>query len=310
MQKMVLKSIKIFIILTFTFCGIVRISNAQTVWAPVGAKWTYLTQDYENDEWILTFFTSAKDTLVLDKICKKIDINRLSYDINSHNQDSSYKGYYLMYSENEKVYYFFNDTFRLLYDFSLNKGDTLYSYQPTFDSNVALNRYVIDSINYIQITGKLIKRQYLHTIDSTQLSDNRYFFLSGDILEGIGNTTYMFGETFYTFDVFGPYLKCYSDSEISYSVTNCDSLISINESDQSQRIQIYPNPTLDEIILNYSGHQPFDIEIINSLGVKMMEQNKLSSDMNPINVEALESGIYFLVLKGDKIRLVRKFIKY
>jgi hypothetical protein len=296
-----LKGLLIFFFL-FSFL-IISKSYSQTVWAPVGAKWTAITYDGMSNSSKLTFYTSDKDTNAFGKICKKIEVNYVWYNHYKHTIDSSYGGNYLMSVENEKIYYYFYDTLRLLYDFSLNKGDTLFSYQ--FFKYNRFIRYIIDSTDYIQIAGKFLKRQYLHPIDYPYYTPNEI------VIERIGTQHYLFGEAPESVeDMFGPFLECYSDSEISYSKINCDSLISIDELYQSQKLQLYPNPTFNELILNYTGSKPFYIEITNSLGIKMMEQNHLSYDMNNLDVGSLEPGVYFLILMANKTRMIRKFIKY
>jgi hypothetical protein len=297
-------------VLTFLLLAASLSSYSQTEWAPIGAKWVNEYGDIMFGEYHYLTFQSVKDTVVLSKICRKIDIYDYLNDVYYHLKDTTYKGYYLMYTDRDRVYYYNKNTFRLLYDFSLQKGDTLYAFQPPkYDTSLSLNTYIIDSINSISISGKQLKRQYLHLINAEHSS---YLFRYGEIIERLGFNVYMFGNKLNIQDDYGPYLKCYTDSEISYkfrSSTNCDGFDGINEEDETKVLEIFPNPVNDELVLNYSGTKPFNIEIINCLGIKMLEQNNLSSASNSLNVKSLKPGIYLLVIKNDKTSLVKKFLK-
>ena len=303
-------------VLAFLLLAASLSSYSQTEWAPIGAKWS----NEHDDVWMGVFyhftFESTKDTVVQSKNCKKIDIYEFVNDKANQRKYSFYDGFYLMYSDSFRVYYLHNGSFRLLYDFSLEKGDTFYSYQTyDWDTNKSIRKYIIDSVNTIQISGKKLKRQYLHNIDlDPDLHEYyRYIFRDGEIIERIGFNGFMFGTNYaWQEDDFGPYLKCYHDNDIfykEYSEANCDGLYGINEAIESEVLKLYPNPVNDELFLNYTGTKPYNIEIINSFGIKMMEQNNLSSASNSFNVKSLQPGIYLLVIKNDKTSLVKKFLK-
>jgi hypothetical protein len=309
-------SLKNLSVLAFLLLAASLSSYSQTEWAPIGAKWA----NEHDDVWMGVFyhftFESTKDTVVQTKNCKKIDIYESVNNKANQRKYSFYNGFYLMYSDSSKVYYMHNDTFRLLYDFSLEKGDTFYSFQ-TYDrdTNKSIRKYIIDSVNTIQISGKQLKRQYLHNIDldpDLHLS-YRYIFRDGEIIERIGFNGFMFGSNRnWMSDDFGPGLKCYHDIDLfykRYSEANCDGLDGINEADKSEVLKLYPNPVNDELVVNYTGNKLYNIEIINSLGIKMMGQNNLSSASNSLNVKSLKPGVYFLIIKNDKTSLVKKFLK-
>jgi hypothetical protein len=151
---------------------------AQTEWAPIGAKWTY--QIYNMWNYIFKFetYTSTKDTLVSNKICKKIIINTLVIDSVNHTK-TTLMSYKLMYGENGKVYYSFKDTFLLLYDFSLKAGDTLIIpkiYYNEFKDSLK-TMYIIDSVENIIISGQTLKKQHIHIIPDSGIGwDNHRYF--------------------------------------------------------------------------------------------------------------------------------------
>jgi len=83
-------------------------------------------------------------------------------------------------------------------------------------------------------------------------------------------------------------------------------IISIPNSDLS--FKIYPNPTSSNIIIETNGDlSQFTIEIY-SFGSKLIRQyDNLTS--NIIDVSDLISGTYFVSLRNEKIRVVKRFIK-
>jgi hypothetical protein len=277
---------------------------SQTEWAPIGAKWSNEYDSWEWDPPHKTFwtFTSVKDTLVNNKQCRKIIRNSNSF--------------FLMYSENEKVYYSVNDTFWLLYDFSLKAGDTLIipklnRYYGEFNSTIK-TKYIIDTVDSIKISGKMLKRQNLHFIEDSDNERDSHKYIDGYIIEKIGCISYMFGYQKIMFDEWPDHLKCYQDSDIFYRVRsdfNCNGLDGISEIEKQNELQLYPNPVNDELVLNYSGTKPFNIEIVNSLGIKIMEQNNQPTDPCNINTQNYPKGIYYLILFNDKTRLCKKFVK-
>ena len=296
-------------------------SYSQTEWAPIGAKWCNEYGDLMTGEYFYMTMQSVKDTIIHNISCREIDVYDYYYDASSHHKSTKYSGCFFMFIDSNKVYYFYqNDVFRLLYDFSLQKGDTLHSYQPVmsyltpiiYDTIVTSNSYIIDSVNIIQISGKNLKRQYLHLIYSDTSCHTCLKFYKGQIIERIGYNQFIFGEIQDHSDYYGPYFKCYHDNEIDYKKQqsfNCDGFNSINDKNVPETIKLYPNPVANELILEYSGNIPFYFEIINNLGIRMTEQNNLTSVLTSVKVESLKPGVYYLIIKNDKTSLVKKFLK-
>lgn len=92
-----------------------------------------------------------------------------------------------------------------------------------------------------------------------------------------------------------------SDSSKAFTNTNADELI------------LYPNPTknqLNVMMLNQEqGAIVCKISICNSLGIKMMEQNAFTNQLNGININQLNQGAYILkVVYGSQL-FTKTFIK-
>jgi len=82
--------------------------------------------------------------------------------------------------------------------------------------------------------------------------------------------------------------------------------------EEPEQVKVYPNPANKNIYLKGLNPQnAYYSRILNTGGYVMMDF-KLTGNYagNPIGIENLEKGIYFLVLKNSDQRYVSKFIKY
>lgn len=301
------------IIIFGLFVFLVTKNNAQTEWAPIGAKWSNERNDLWWDILYYTTFKSVKDTLVSNKNCRKIDINEFVNNRGNHTKYSRYRGYYIMYNDSDKVFYQQNNKFWLLYDFSLKKGDTLFSYQPIQDDTaISLNKYIIDSIKTLQISGKQLRSQYLHTIDpSFYEKQDYYFFVKGSIIERIGYTGYLFGNKIELMDSPGPYFKCYEDNDVFYKASNkynCDGLNDINDNNKPETIELYPNPVFDNIIIYCTIRRPLKLQVYNAVGQSVL-QRELNNLINSIDISSLTKGIYILKITSLNGTIEKKIIK-
>lgn len=98
-----------------------------------------------------------------------------------------------------------------------------------------------------------------------------------------------------------------------HSNTNCEEImdgeaeIIINALDelQSNTISIYPNPFIDEITINGMDNGNY---IIQNIEGKVVTQGRIELNES-INVQDLQSGVYFIELSNGGERIVKKIIK-
>ncbi len=210
----------------------------------------------------------------------------------------TYSGEYVgaIRTENGKVYQYLNDQEYLLLDFTLNVGDTLFSYIST-----GLHISSIDSV--------LVVDQYRR----------RFNFSNGDIcnwmIEGIGHEAGLFEPmSMYEFNV--SYFICYAEDGIPlYGYSNCILNVGYERLSLHEReINIFPNPTSGKITINSS--EP--IKEIKSYLITDMYGRIISSNSNidpltgntiEINIEACKPGVYFMIINfNDKETMNRKII--
>jgi hypothetical protein len=200
-----------------------------------------------------------------------------------------YFGFIAQDTLQKKVYFIgISDTTEyLLYDFSLNVGDTI---PPSINN---FYQATIQSIDSILINGSYRKRFNVNAFCS--------------IIEGIGSTTGLIEELF-VFE-FGGHLNCFSQNgETLYPDTTsiCD-LTTLVESISKKRVtlKISPNPAHNSFTIT-SPFQNAELEIYNMLGVEVYSKtlNTKPQTLNP----NLSAGIYFVKVSDGEQVIVEKLV--
>jgi hypothetical protein len=75
----------------------------------------------------------------------------------------------------------------------------------------------------------------------------------------------------------------------------------------SHNIQVFPNPSSEEIFIVNPTNQKLNLKIINQLGEIVMDGSLLQS--NRINIKSLSVGVYFLSLTNDFVNSTHQLIK-
>jgi hypothetical protein len=279
----------------------VSIQSFAQEFAPIGANWHY-TQGTINPD-ITTFKTieSISDTIINGTQCKKmIEVERY-YDTTS-------VSYHYMYSENDSVFFYADNSFHLLYDFGANAGDTvILDYYTTSNGSPLL--MIIDSVSIIMINNQSKKIQYITCGDGIVIEFGQH------VIEGIGSTSFMFPTLDASID--GP-LRCYQDNNCGlflssfhpnygWNFQDCEEIITgINELNSLEGMTVYPNPTKGFISVE-NIHQETEFKITDMNGKILLKG--IVSESNEINIENLSKGIYFIEFKNENIMLVRKIVK-
>ncbi len=194
---------------------------------------------------------------------------------------------------NKKIYVVLTDstTERILYDFSLQVGDTINSVLHDLASDcVGFNVETISSIDSILINGNYHKRFNI------QGSCN-----SVSYVEGIGSD---YGLIFPNrLDEKESHLSCTKVNGQTYYPSNtsqCDLITSIGSIDKNFVIDIFPNPTTAElnIKLSYIENSVVLITIYNTLG-EIIIQEKMSTNEKILDISTLPDGLYILSITDE-----------
>ncbi len=285
------------------------LSKAQQEFAPIGAEWYYNKQSQVPfDAHGYTKYVVQKDTTIKGIKYKKVLVDEVLYN----GKQKSYE-YRLIQIEGQKVYSFDRDTQtkQLVFDFSLNTGDTLKIDCEKGVNCDSITPIIIDSVSELKIGGKTLKVQHLSYKEKfngkDEFNEKKY-----TITEQIG-TNEMFvipPACSYESSMVNISLRCYINNDLHYKSDwfkskqqDCDILInetSVQEMQTNFNINVFPNPSNSDITFQFEYSQLSKLKIINQNGKLMQtfdiqEQSEFILPVNNYN-----SGIYFYQITNNK----------
>jgi len=201
-------------------------------------------------------------------------------------------------TENRKTYQFINGYAYLLMDFTLNVGDTMYSY-------LTQEGKIIESIDSVLVGNEYRKRFNFQ---------NSSFGYCNWMIEGIGHERGLFETMDYPFESWSDFY-CYGENGIPiFGDENCDITVGkIEKKSLINDIKIYPNPAYNNITINLSepSAKIKSYSITDIYGKSLINKNaNLNKNILTINIKKYESGIYLLsITTNENKTFVRKIIK-
>lgn len=89
------------------------------------------------------------------------------------------------------------------------------------------------------------------------------------------------------------------------------SKIRTNEQLQSVDFTVFPNPTTDQLTIQWPTSSPttYQLQLIDILGHVLYEQEDFVNTQTTIDLTPYQDGIYYIVLKGKGKRAIRKLVK-
>ncbi|HYX09339.1 MAG TPA: hypothetical protein VE912_21580, partial [Bacteroidales bacterium] len=242
------KSILIFATL---ICGT---AFAQKEFAPFGATWYYSkVENFAGEEGYIKII-SERDTVINNKQSKIL--SQIYY---SSNGDRSVLNNFYIHQAGDTVYYWIDDSFQILYNFSLKKGDTMMIYSKDIlcpDNESHLGEIKVDSVVNILINGIELKKFY------TSPTEGSVYKYSGPFIEVIGGIDGIYPvDTGCSADAFPDIgkLRCYYDSSLGHfnvpDRVSCDSLLT------TSIIETINN--LDVNIFYWHERKSFNVDLTN-----------------------------------------------
>jgi hypothetical protein len=211
------------------------------------------------------------------------------------NLPTQYMGCYRQDTATKKIFFIYESTSQesVLYDFSLNVGDTL-------SQSFVCGSCIVSSIDSIMI-GNNYRRQY-HFLNSPYA-----------VIEGIGNTAGLL-EPIQPFENGGA-LICFSQNgQTLYpdTLTPCNIVLAgVDEINNSEELSIFPNPFHQFTTLKI-GKEFVNSELIiyDSKGIKV-SSGPIRTEVSQINRNGLVSGLYIckLISKNGKIKFSKFLVE-
>ncbi len=189
---------------------------------------------------------------------------------------------------------------KLLYDFSLNVGDTVKTYVTT----LCMPGVVVTQIDSVLINGNYRKQW-------TVERPGCLFSGQGKIIEGIGSTMGLL-EQMVNFEWWGT-LTCFSQDYVnmySQDNTTCPLPIITNVSNSKKHLSnftISPNPTKNSITISQT-EPTFNKYEIYSLNGKLVAENKINGILQKVDLTGYAEGMYIVKLIGTQKVAFKKIV--
>ena len=189
----------------------------------------------------------------------------------------------------QQVFYYLNDEKRLLFDFSLDIGDTLNVITPFCCSGSLDDTLMawVDSISVINFNGTELKHQHF----------NGGWEWSNHLVEAVGSLYSFFPNPPLADNAYSK-LRCviYPNGDILKFTDDedCYTIVGINDIQQSG-LAIYPNPVIDELTIENKDEKSYEFRVFNQQG-QIMYFSKKAHDGQKINTTTWASGAYLVQL--------------
>lgn len=317
----------LFILSLLAIQSIISLS-AQDNFANIGSIWHNTIPDPVNGSpfYDFTKYECIKDTVIDTLNCKFISSSKVNPVI--------------IYEENDKVYFLNNGKLNLLFDFAVEVGDTIY-----FDMQV-YTFLIENETDFIFIDTIMKVLSVIEDVDSI-LFESVYLkqiraaiYPAGDFLvNAVWPRTFDFTQKLgcvqdglipLLIKGMGPaienskYLRCYSDSEISYLNPHWEQYnrpcnyrynTSINNMEKSMiDVNIYPNPTSERINIDFRNfHGECRVFIYGIAGTVYQRSFAFSGDdtIITLSLKGWYPGVYYIAIrsKEGELLLNQTFIK-
>jgi hypothetical protein len=250
-------------------------------WFPVGASWYYNQINFLEGESYVHFEVTG-EIVIQGKTCKEVS-GGCACGV------PGIGGYLCQEGDRIFSYDFETDTFRILYDFTLEAGDTLVVQGDPEIGGDGL--FLIDSITFIQLGTENLRVQHITHLSSDIEWGNK-------IIERIGSNGCLYPQVGFCDPLTGG-LRCYEDDEtglINFQMPPrpCDYITSATEIDIAEPVlQVYPNPATNSIHIQTESTMDM-IVLFNNLSTPVYQKSGIFNTDYELDVSKLPAGIYYL----------------
>lgn len=281
--------------------------RAQREFAPIGAEWYYEQHLGFNPP----VFGYVRHRSIKDSVIEGHQVKVLEISSAINNDSISLLGFEYLLQKGDTILYWKGGEFHVLYNFSLQKGDSLllYSEMPNqCDEQTNYGWTTIDSTYTVTIGDNNLKAY-------TSSAANGSIWAWGErglpIYESIGSLQYLFPQNAFC----GVYdgipelglLRCYTDGTLGtvkfVTGLSCDSTSNYGVGNKltpdKQHFWVYPNPAenvLNLIVQDYQAFENYHVELFDPTGRKVLSA-EIKQSSNLLELDGLSKGNYILLLK-------------
>jgi len=246
------------------------------------------------------YFTDG-DTLINNQSYVKIKKTE-SPSLNDVSSYPTYTGAIRQDTLNKKIYVILSDstTENILYDFSLQVGDTVKSVLHTLASDCfGFNSETIVSIDSIQVNGNY--HRVFHFQGSCTGPNG------GSYIEGIGSD---FGLLFPNrMDETESHLSCLKVNNQTYypnSSAPCELVVSINSLEENNEFDIFPNPASEIITISLpKNSSTMECYVFDNTG-KELKRFIVVAGENLLDISILKQGSYLVQVENSYVRIQKQ----
>ncbi|MEL6864668.1 MAG: T9SS type A sorting domain-containing protein [Bacteroidota bacterium] len=288
-------------------------------WAVPGATWYNHVNSFASPNFSYVKLAYEGDTVINGRPVQTIQ----RYNAHGLHCNGLMFGHQLHLNYQADQLYFYHpilDSFMLLIDFSAEPGDS-WTISTNLDIQDSLIVYV-DSLSTFMGPNQE-DRQVQHVRVESFNWTGHVDEYETQIIEGIGFLTGLYPDTYHSSSLcdgsWERYLRCYSDDEtvgLFFDDIDCDSENLISTSVQSlgkedkPSIKISPNPVVDWLQLDWGEwrNEPVLIDIYTTAG-QLLQSHLIQQQQMAVDLSALNSGLYFLVLYSSDTFSERQVLK-
>ncbi|MEM1322239.1 MAG: T9SS type A sorting domain-containing protein [Bacteroidota bacterium] len=286
---------KFFPLLSFLFFA--QLAYAQI---SIGTQWTYYQGSFLPPPWgtdSTRSITVVGDTIIDNKEYLELEGNCACSELEVK----------WIREENDQLFYYYNNSAHLLYDFNLGVGDMLEIYWPFLSSSLGTDsvKVHIDSVGQKEINGNWYEVQYIDPdFDPNYESEFGEFFI-----KGIGSNYCLFPQFGLCENTTTP-LLCFGQQGgeiLEFGSEGCQ-LTNTYELALEKEILLFPNPFQQQVNVQLKDWGTLEVDIYNMSGQLVFQS--LIQDEETINLSYLPQGLYWVTfIDGTEMIAHRKLLK-
>lgn len=291
--------------------------NDGVEWAPLGATWHYEVRYPFSPVVNCLAMEVIKDTIIDGITARFIEGKLYQFEKDTIPATDVYdQGNIILHQKGDSIYYYRENKFELLYDFSLEVGDTMDIVTPApYDLNYVSDtmiQMVVDSVGEVVVGNDTLRKQVFRML---RKFDSNYGF-GGTHIEKIGNLYFLLPVDDLLCDVFCPLpLRCYQDSSLFYKQweVDCDAtylMTSTQNNISLPEIHLYPNPIFSGSSQFYiEGPDRFTWRLRDIHGRTLYYSTRESSGKETAALPSgLSPGLYLVEIRTGERTYVRKLV--